>query len=371
MKKQEVIALILAGGQGARLGKLTKNIAKPAIPFGSKYRIIDFTLSNCINSKIYNVGVLTQYKPLELNEHIGNGEAWGFNRIDGGIRILPPYQREDGGVWYKGTANAVYQNIDFIDRYNPDYILILSGDHIYKMDYRKMLSYHKIKEADGTIGVIEVPIKEANRFGIMNVRDDNSIYKFEEKPEKPKSNKASMGIYIFKWELLKKILIKDDLDLNSKNDFGKNIIPKMIEEGARVVAYPFKGYWKDVGTVESLWQANMDLLNRENEFDIDDNEWPIYSVRLNSKATYIGREGSIRNSIIGDGCRIYGEVQDSIVFENVTINKDSYIKNSIVMGGSTIGSKSSLENSIVSNNEHIKEWEQIGNESTVTIVKSE
>ena len=263
-----MVAMILAGGQGSRLGVLTKKLAKPAVPYGGKYRIIDFPLSNCSNSGIYSVGVLTQYKPLELNAHIGIGSPWDLDRRDGGVSILPPYQEEKGGNWYKGTANAIYQNIEFVDRYDPEYVLILSGDHIYKMDYDKMLQFHKEKNAEATIAVIEVPMEEAGRFGIMNTNDDLSIYEFEEKPANPKSNMASMGVYIFNWKILRQALKEDEKDKESSNDFGKNIIPKMLNEGRRLVAYPFKGYWKDVGTISSLWEANMDLLKRESGLNL-------------------------------------------------------------------------------------------------------
>ena len=275
MAKKEIVAMILAGGQGSRLGVLTKKIAKPAVPFGGKYRIIDFALSNCSNSGIYTVGVLTQYQPLELNSHIGIGSPWDLDRRDGGVYVLPPYQSETHADWYKGTAHAIYQNIYFIDNQDPEYVLVLSGDHIYKMDYTKMLKAHKERQADATIAVFEVTKEEATRFGIMNTKEDNLIYEFEEKPEKPKSTKASMGIYIFNWKLLKKYLKEDAADKSSDNDFGKNIIPKMLADGKKLVAYPFQGYWKDVGTTESLWEANMDLLRDDNELNIHDYNWRI------------------------------------------------------------------------------------------------
>ena len=288
MGKKEIVAMILAGGQGSRLGVLTKDVAKPAVSFGGKYRIIDFPLSNCSNSGIYTVGVLTQYKPLDLNSHIGIGDPWDLDRRDGGVSILPPYQGAKGGDWYKGTANAIYQNIEFVDRYNPEYVLILSGDHIYKMDYDNMLKFHKDNKSDATIAVIKVPIEEASRFGIMNTRKDNSIYEFEEKPKMPKSRNASMGIYIFNWKVLKHYLKEDENDINSSNDFGKNIIPKMLKAERKMMAYPFDGYWKDVGTIESLWEANMDLIERDNGLNLYDNEWKIYSQNQASPAHYIG-----------------------------------------------------------------------------------
>ena len=277
MTKKEILAMILAGGQGSRLGILTKRVAKPAVPFGGKYRIIDFALSNCSNSGIDTVGVLTQYRPQVLNSHIGIGAPWDLDRINGGVSLLPPYMKESGGDWYKGTANAIYQNRHYIDSYDPEYVLILSGDHIYKMNYEKMLQYHKEKNADATIAVIEVPLDEASRFGIMNTNSDNSIYEFEEKPENPKNNMASMGIYIFKWSLLKKYLKEDELDKHSSNDFGKNIIPNMLNDDRKLFAYPFKGYWKDVGTIESLWESNMDLLDINSGLNLHDPNWTIYS----------------------------------------------------------------------------------------------
>ena len=294
--------MILAGGQGSRLGVLTKRLAKPAVPFGGKYRIIDFPLSNCSNSGIYTVGVLTQYKPLELNTHIGIGSPWDLDRRDGGVRVLPPYQEEKGGKWYKGTANAIYQNIEYVDRYNPEYILILSGDHIYKMNYDKMLEFHKQKKADATIAVIDVPIEEASRFGIMNTRDDLSIYEFEEKPQNPKSTKASMGIYIFNWSILKRFLIEDENNIDSSNDFGKDIIPNMLNNKMKLVAYPFEGYWKDVGTIRSLWEANMDLLNTDNKLSLYDNEWKIYSENIARPAQYIGSNSNVNESLVVEGC---------------------------------------------------------------------
>ena len=326
MGKNEMVAMILAGGQGSRLGVLTKKLAKPAVPFGGKYRIIDFPLSNCSNSGIYTVGVLTQYKPLELNAHIGIGEAWDLDRTYGGVSILPPYQEEKGGEWYKGTANAIYQNIEFVDRYDPEYILILSGDHIYKMDYTKMLDFHKEREAEATIAVIEVPMDEASRFGIMNTREDLSVYEFEEKPKNPKNNLASMGIYIFNWKTLKKYLKEDEANKASKNDFGMNIIPSMLGDGNRMVAYPFKGYWKDVGTIDSLWEANMDLIRDDNELDLHEEDWKIYSVNPVRPAQYIGENAKVSNSLIVEGCVVNGQVENSILFQGVQIGKNSVIR---------------------------------------------
>ena len=347
MGKNEIVAMILAGGQGSRLGVLTKKLAKPAVPFGGKYRIIDFPLSNCSNSGIYTVGVLTQYKPLELNAHIGIGEAWDLDRSQGGVSILPPYQEEKGGEWYKGTANAIYQNIEFVDRYDPEYILVLSGDHIYKMDYTKMLDFHKEKGAEATIAVIEVPMEEASRFGIMNTREDLSVYEFEEKPQKPKNNLASMGIYIFNWKTLKKYLREDEADKTSKNDFGMNIIPKMLGDGNKMVAYPFKGYWKDVGTIDSLWEANMDLIREDNELDLQDEDWKIYSVNPVRPAQYIGENAKISNSLVVEGCVVNGQIENSILFQGVQVGKNSIIRDSIIMNDAKIGDNVVIEKSIV------------------------
>lgn len=347
MGKNEIVAMILAGGQGSRLGVLTKKLAKPAVPFGGKYRIIDFPLSNCSNSGIYTVGVLTQYKPLELNAHIGIGEAWDLDRAHGGVHVLPPYQEEKGGEWYKGTANAIYQNIEFVDRYDPEYILILSGDHIYKMDYTKMLDFHKEKQAEATIAVIEVPMDEASRFGIMNTREDLSIYEFEEKPKNPKNNLASMGIYIFNWKTLKKYLREDESDKTSKNDFGMNIIPSMLGDGNKMVAYPFKGYWKDVGTIDSLWEANMDLIREDNELDLHDEEWKIYSVNPVRPAQYIGENAKVSNSLVVEGCVVNGQVESSILFQGVQIGKNSVVRDSIIMTDAKIGDNVVIEKAIV------------------------
>ena len=349
MGRKEIVAMILAGGQGSRLGVLTKDIAKPAVPFGGKYRIIDFPLSNCSNSGIYTVGVLTQYKPLDLNAYIGIGDPWDLDRRNGGVTILPPYQGEKGGAWYKGTANAIYQNIQFIDRYEPEYVLILSGDHIYKMDYYKMLDFHKSHNADATIAVINVPLDEASRFGIMNTNEDSTIYEFEEKPKNPKSTNASMGVYIFKWSVLKGYLIQDEMDKDSSNDFGKNIIPKMLNSGRKLVAYPFKGYWKDVGTIESLWEANMDLLKIDNELNLYDSEWKIYSDNQIRPAQHIGEKAKIANSLIVEGCIVNGEVEDSILSQGVTVGKNTIIRDSVIMPNVKIGDNVTIERAIVGN----------------------
>ncbi|SHF11686.1 glucose-1-phosphate adenylyltransferase [Clostridium fallax] len=368
MTKKETVAMILAGGQGSRLGVLTKKLAKPAVPFGGKYRIIDYTLSNCSNSGIYTVGVLTQYQPLELNSHIGIGSPWELDRRDGGVSILPPYQEEKGGNWYKGTANAIYRNIAFVDNHDPEYVLILSGDHIYKMDYEKMLEFHKSKKADATIAVIDVPLSEASRFGIMNTKEDFSIYEFEEKPKKPKSTKASMGIYIFNWKLLKKYLKEDENDKTSSNDFGKNIIPKMLEGGQKLVAYPFKGYWKDVGTIESLWEANMDLLKDNNELSSTDNEWRVYSVNPVRPAQYIGSQASVKSSLVVEGCVIQGDVENSVLFQGVVVGKNSIVKNSVIMPNTKIGENVIIDKAIIGSDVAIRRDCKVGNGVNITVV---
>ncbi|MGL5615949.1 MAG: glucose-1-phosphate adenylyltransferase [Sarcina sp.] len=368
MSKKEIVAMILAGGQGSRLGVLTKKIAKPAVPFGGKYRIIDFPLSNCSNSGIYTVGVLTQYQPMELHAHIGIGSSWDLDRRDGGVGLLPPYQGEDGGNWYKGTANAIYQNIPYIDSYDPEYVLILSGDHIYKMDYSEMLDFHKAKEADATIAVLEVPLKEASRFGIMNTREDLSIYEFEEKPENPKSNKASMGIYIFNWSVLKKYLREDEGDLKSSNDFGKNIIPKMLESNKRMVAYPFKGYWKDVGTIESLWEANMDLLKSDCDLGLYDEDWKIYSVNTMAPAQYIGPAAEIKNSLVVEGCLVEGIVENSILFNGVQVGKGAVVRNSVIMSGAKIEESVIVEKAIIGTEVTLKRESKVGNGEEIAVI---
>ncbi|MBS5886847.1 MAG: glucose-1-phosphate adenylyltransferase [Clostridium sp.] len=368
MGKKEIVAMVLAGGQGSRLGILTKNIAKPAVPFGGKYRIIDFPLSNCSNSGIYTVGVLTQYKPLDLNSHIGIGDPWDLDRRDGGVSILPPYQEEKGGDWYKGTANAIYQNIEYVDRYDPEYVLILSGDHIYKMNYDNMLEFHKDNGADATIAVIDVPLEEASRFGIMNTREDNTIYEFEEKPSEPKSTNASMGIYIFNWAVLKKFLREDENDLSSSNDFGKNIIPKMLNEGRKLIAYPFKGYWKDVGTIDSLWEANMDLLKIDNDLNLYDSEWKIYSQNQVRPAHYIGEEAKIVNSLIVEGCIINGKIENSVLSQGVYVGKNTVIRDSVIMPNAQIGDNVVIDKAIVGSNAIINHGCRIGNGASIEVV---
>lgn len=362
--------MILAGGQGSRLGVLTKKLAKPAVPFGGKYRIIDFPLSNCSNSGIYTVGVLTQYKPLELNAHIGIGSSWDLDRRDAGVSILPPYQEEKGGNWYKGTANAIYQNIQFVDSYDPEYVLILSGDHIYKMNYEEMLECHKKNNAEATIAVINVPINEASRFGIMNTREDNSIYEFEEKPKEPKSNLASMGIYIFNWKTLKKYLREDEANRFSSNDFGKEIIPNMINDKLKMMAYPFEGYWKDVGTIESLWEANMDLLKDDSELNLYDEEWKIYSSNQVRPAHYIGNDAVVNNSLIVEGCTVYGEIEKSVLFQGVHIGKKSIIKDSIIMPNATIGDNVIIERAIIGSNAIVRKGCRIGDGNEIAVIAS-
>ncbi len=359
-KKNECIAMLLAGGQGSRLGVLTKNIAKPAVPYGGKYRIIDFPLSNCVNSGIYTVGVLTQYQPLELNDYIGNGGPWDLDRANGGVHILSPYQQIEGTEWYKGTANAIYQNIQFIDRYNPEYVAILSGDHIYKMDYAKMLQYHKQKNAACTIAMLEVPWEEASRFGLMFVDEDGRITDFEEKPKNPKSNKASMGVYMFTWEKLRKYLIDDEADPNSSNDFGKNVIPSMHEAGERLFAYGFDGYWKDVGTIDSLWEANLDLLNPKANIDLSDNSWKIYGRGAVTAPQYVSDKAIIENSLAAEGCEIEGKVDYSVLFSNVTVEEGAFVDYSIVMPGAVIKKGAVVQYAMVAENAVIEEGAVVG-----------
>ncbi|MEE1025765.1 MAG: glucose-1-phosphate adenylyltransferase [Acutalibacteraceae bacterium] len=360
MKKTECVAMLLAGGQGSRLGVLTQKIAKPAVPYGGKYRIIDFPLSNCINSGIETVGVLTQYQPLELNDYIGSGKPWDLDRLSGGVHVLPPYQKIEGAVWYKGTANAIYQNIPFIERYDPEYVLILSGDHIYKMDYSEMLKKHKECNADCTIAVLEVPMEEASRFGIMNAKEDGTIYEFEEKPKNPKSNLASMGIYIFNWKILRQYLEQDEKDPNSSNDFGKNIIPNMLSSGEKLIAYPFSDYWKDVGTIDSLWEANLDLLNPKVELDLSDPNWRIYSRTPSSPPQYISDTAEVQNSLITEGCSVSGKIDFSILFDNVTVEEGAEIRDSLVMPGAIIKSGASVQYAIIAENTVIESGASVG-----------
>lgn len=360
MAKKEIISMILAGGQGSRLGSLTHKMAKPAVPYGSRYRIIDFPLSNCINSGIDTVGVLTQYQPLGLNTYIGNGHPWDLDRVDGGAFILPPYQRSSGSDWYKNTANAIYQNIGFIDMFTPKYVLILSGDHIYKMDYSKMLKKHIESQAQATIAVLEVPWEETYRFGIMNVDAEDRIVEFEEKPANAKSNLASMGIYIFTWDILRKALIEDESDAESSHDFGKNIIPKFLVEGLKLQAYRFDGYWKDVGTISSLWEANMDLLDQTTPIDLGDANWRIYSRNPVKPAHYIGEDARVRNSAMTDGCRIFGHVEHSILGASVIIEPGAEVIDSVLMPGVHVKAGAKLHRVIAGINSTIGEGAVIG-----------
>ncbi len=358
--KTDVVAMLLAGGQGSRLGVLTKSIAKPAVPYGGNYRIIDFPLSNCVNSGIYTVGVLTQYQPLVLNDYLGNGQPWDLDRINGGVHVLSPYEAIGGAEWYKGTANAIYQNINFIEKYDPEYVVILSGDHIYKMDYAKMVDFHKKNNADCTIAVLEVPWEEASRFGILATDENDQIYEFAEKPAEPKSNKASMGVYVFSWDKLKKYLTEDEADPNSSNDFGKNIIPKMLGDGQRMFAFPFKGYWKDVGTIESLWEANLDIINPNVDLDLSDKSWRIYSRNPMAPPHYVGKDAVVENSSVSEGCEIDGLVDYSVVSPNVTIEKDAEVKYSVIMPGATIKSGAKVYYSIIAEDAVIESGAQIG-----------
>lgn len=347
MAKKKCVAMLLAGGKGSRLNSLTKDLAKPAVPFGGKYRIIDFTLSNCTNSGIDTVGVLTQYQPLLLNSYIGIGSAWDLDRKDGGVTVLPPYTESSEVKWYTGTASAIYQNLNYLTQYQPDYVLILSGDHIYKMNYESMLEYHIEKRADVTISLIEVPWVEASRFGIMNTNEDMRVVEFEEKPANPKNNLASMGIYIFSWNILKEYLEMDARNSKSSHDFGKDVIPMLLEENKKLFAYPFKGYWKDVGTVQSLWEANMDLLNEQCDLDLFDYDWRIYSVNPNRPPQYISPDAVVKESLINEGCTIEGEIDKSVLFQGVSVGKGSTIKESVIMPDAIIGENVKIEKAIV------------------------
>lgn len=360
INKKECVAMLLAGGQGSRLYALTNKIAKPAVIYGGKYRIIDFPLSNCVNSGIDTVGVLTQYQPLILNDYIGNGEPWDLDRSYGGVHILSPYQAKHGSEWFKGTANAIYQNISFIKRYNPEYVLILSGDHIYKMNYAKMLERHKKSGADCTIAAIKVPLAEASRFGILNVDEDGVIYQFEEKPAKPKSDLASMGIYIFSAEKLYKYLEADEADPNSSKDFGKNVLPTMLEAGEKMVSYTFDGYWKDVGTINSLFESNMDLLGNAPEFDIADPSWRIRSRNPIAPPHYLGEDGRVVNSIIASGCEIDGIVENSILSHDVVVKKGAVVKNAIIYSGTVVEEGAEVNYSIIDENVKIGKNAKIG-----------
>lgn len=353
MSKKEVIAMLLAGGQGSRLGILTKKEAKPAVLFGGKYRIIDFSLSNCINSGIDTVGVLTQYQPLKLNSHIGIGKPWDMDRMNGGVTILSPYMKEDSSEWYTGTANAISQNVDYVDKLDPEYVVILSGDHIYKMDYSEMLAFHIKNGAEATISVIDVPYEEASRYGIMNTYEDGRIYEFEEKPENPKSTLASMGVYIFTWHILRDYLIRDENMQSSHHDFGKDIIPAMLSDGRSLWAYKFTGYWRDVGTIQAYWESNMDLIKRVPDFNLYDPEWRIYTPNPVKPPHYVGATGSIKTSVIAEGCMIYGQVRNSVLFPGVVVEEDSFVENSIVMSNTHIHKGCRLNQCIISENAEI------------------
>ena len=354
-QKKRCIAMLLAGGQGSRLKVLTEKTAKPAVPFGGKYRIIDFPLSNCVNSGIDTVGILTQYQPLELNEYIGNGQPWGLNKTHSCAQVLPPYERHDKkSGWYKGTANAIYQNIDFIERFNPDYVVILSGDHIYKMDYAAMVAYHEANEASCTIAVRDVPLSEASRFGILNTNPDNSIYEFEEKPKVPKSTNASMGIYVFNWDVLREALIADEDDENSSNDFGKNIIPNLLNAGHKMMAYNFDGYWKDVGTIDSLWEANMELLGKDPEFNIrGDERSKIYARNNALPSSYIDENAKTVNCFIAEGSEVYGTVRHSIISTGCTVGEGALVEDSVVMPGVVIEPGSIVRHAILGENSRV------------------
>lgn len=347
MKHKKVVAMLLAGGQGSRLGELTKTMAKPAVPFGGKYRIIDFPLSNCTNSAIDTVGVLTQYEPMELNAYIGTGQPWDLDRNDGGVFVLPPYVSSSSERWYSGTADAIFQNMAFIERYEPNYVLILSGDHIYKMDYSKMLAFHEQKQADATIAVLTVPMEEASRFGIMNIDDDRFITGFEEKPANPKSDQASMGIYIFNWQVLRDYLILDSELSSSAHDFGKNVIPAMLNDGKKMAAWGFDGYWKDVGTIQSLYEANMDLLGSSPRFNLYDKEWRIYSKSTIMPPHFIGSDAQVLNSIVNEGCAVDGNVNHSLLYSGVTVKRGAVIEDSIIMPNAVIESGATVKHSIV------------------------
>ena len=354
-QKKRVIAMLLAGGQGSRLHVLTRKTAKPAVPFGGKYRIIDFPLSNCVNSGIDTVGILTQYQPLELNEYIGNGQPWGLNKTHSCAQVLPPYERNDKkSGWFEGTANAIYKNIDFVDRFDPDYVVILSGDHIYKMDYNAMVDYHVKNNASVTIAVRNVPLAEASRFGILNTNPDNSIYEFEEKPAKPKSTNASMGIYCFNWQVLREALIADEEDPNSSKDFGKNIIPNLLNAGHKMMAYPFDGYWKDVGTIDSLWEANMELLGKNPEFDLRGGKRDtIYARNSALPSSYIDEDAKIVNSLVAEGCEVYGTVKHSVVSIGCTIGEGALVEDAVVMPGVVIEAGAIVRNCILGENSKV------------------
>lgn len=359
-----MVCMLLAGGQGSRLKALTRNTAKPAVPFGGKYRIIDFALSNATNSDIHDIGILTQYKPFRLNEHIGIGEAWDYDRTYGGLRLLSPFYSEEGGRWYDGTANAIYENMTYLDNLNPKYVLILSGDHIYKMNYNELLDVHIRKGAEATIAVMEVPWNEAPRFGIMNTDEEDRIIEFEEKPAKPKSNLASMGIYIFNWPTLRKALIEDYKDKNSTYDFGHDIIPKMLKAQMPLYVYRFKGYWKDVGTIKSYWEANLDMIDPNNGLNIYEKNWRIYTSAKNLPPHFIAQEAEVSNSLVNEACRVYGKVQHCVLFTNVTVEEGAEVRDSVILSGSVIQKGAKVVHAVVGENEVIRAGQEIGEDTS-------
>ena len=367
MIENKVVAMLLAGGQGSRLNSLTKHIAKPAVPYGGKYRIIDFALSNAANSKIPNIGILTQYKPFRLNTHIGIGSAWDYDRNVGGLRILPPFTSEDGGRWYTGTANAIFENIDYLDEINPNYVLILSGDHIYKMDYNDLLDAHKMKGADVSIAVMKVPWDEASRFGILNVDEEDKIVEFDEKPENPKNNMASMGIYMFNWDVLREYLISDNKDPETNHDFGQNILPKMLEDDKEMFAWTYDGYWKDVGTVKSFWESNMDLLDETCSLDLYDKNWRIYTRSRNLPPQYIGKGTNIKNALINEGCIVEGDVNNSVISSNVHIKKGALVHNSVILSDCIIEEGAIIHNAVIDQDITVKANTVIGKEDDTCI----
>lgn len=359
-----MVCMLLAGGQGSRLKALTRNTAKPAVPFGGKYRIIDFALSNATNSDIHDIGILTQYKPFRLNEHIGIGAAWDYDRTYGGLRLLSPFYSEEGGRWYDGTANAIYENMSYLDNLNPKYVLILSGDHIYKMNYNELLDVHIRKGAEATIAVMEVPWDEAPRFGIMNTDEEDRIIEFEEKPAKPKSNLASMGIYIFNWPTLRKALIEDYKDKNSTYDFGHDIIPKMLKAQMPLYVYRFKGYWKDVGTIKSYWEANLDMIDPNNGLNIYEKNWRIYTSAKNLPPHFIAQEAEVSNSLVNEACRVYGKVQHCVLFTNVTVEEGAEVRDSVILSGSVIQKGAKVVHAVVGENEVIRAGQEIGEDTS-------
>lgn len=359
-----MVCMLLAGGQGSRLKALTRNTAKPAVPFGGKYRIIDFALSNATNSDIHDIGILTQYKPFRLNEHIGIGAAWDYDRTYGGLRLLSPFYSEEGGRWYDGTANAIYENMTYLDNLNPKYVLILSGDHIYKMNYNELLDVHIRKGAEATIAVMEVPWDEAPRFGIMNTDEEDRILEFEEKPAKPKSNLASMGIYIFNWPTLRKALIEDYKDKNSTYDFGHDIIPKMLKAQMPLYVYRFKGYWKDVGTIKSYWEANLDMIDPNNGLNIYEKNWRIYTSAKNLPPHFLSQEAEVSNSLVNEACRVYGKVQHCVLFTNVTVEEGAEVRDSVILSGSVIQKGAKVVHAVVGENEVIRAGQEIGEDTS-------